>query len=177
MAHHLESAAQSAPSLQYLTFALGEEVYGIPIERVREILECLPPTTIPMMPSFLRGVINLRGAVVPIIDLQSRFGRGVTVVQRRSCFVILEVEHGDSVHPLGILVDSVNEVIMVERSRLEAKPAFGARIRSDFVEGILNLEKGFVITLDIRNVLSVEEMATMISLAQDGGGLDRGRNP
>ncbi len=156
---------------QYLTFSLGGDQFGVSIERVREILEYAEPTVVPMMPPFLRGVINLRGAVVPIVDLQSRFGRGATSVARRSCFVITEVEHDGAFHPLGILVDAVNEVIAVDRGALEAKPTFGVHIRSDFVEGILNLEKGFVITLDMRNVLSIEEMAAMIALA-NGRGAD-----
>jgi len=156
---------EESQTMQYLTFALGGDLFGIPIDRVREILEYLEPTTIPMMPAFLRGVINLRGAVVPVIDLQARFGRGVTEVAHRSCFVIVEVEHDGNAHPLGILVDAVNEVIAVDRSRLEPKPTFGARIRSDFVDGILNLEKSFVITLDMKQVLSIEELATLIGLA------------
>lgn len=156
--------------LQYLTFTLGGESFGIPIERVREILEYLDPTPIPMMPSFLRGVINLRGAVVPVLDLQSRFGRGTTEVARRSCFVIVEVEHEGVCHPLGILVDAVNEVLAVDRSRIESKPTFGTRIRSDFVEGVLNLENGFVVTLEMRQVLSIEELATLIGLASSASG-------
>ena len=148
--------------LQFLTFTLGGENYGIPIERVREILEYVEPTVVPMMPSFLRGVINLRGAVVPVIDLQSRFGRESTEVAKRSCFVIVEVEHEGEAQSLGILVDAVDEVLAVERSRIEPKPGFGTRIRSDFVDGILNLEKKFVITLDIRQVLSMEELASLV---------------
>ena len=157
--------AEEHSILQFLTFTLGGESFGIPIDRVREILEYLEPTPIPMMPAFLRGVINLRGAVVPVLDLQSRFGRGLTEVARRSCFVIVEVEHEGTSHPLGILVDAVNEVIAVDRSRIEPKPTFGTRIRSDFVEGVLNLESGFVVTLEMKQVLSIEELATLIGLA------------
>lgn len=162
--------AEESRGLQYLTFTLGSELFGIPIDRVREILEYVDPTPIPMMPQFLRGVINLRGAVVPVVDLQSRFGRGLTEVARRSCFVIIEVEHEGAPHPLGVLVDAVNEVISVDSSRLEAKPTFGTRIRSDFVDGILNLEKNFVVTLDVKQVLSVEELATLIGLASENAG-------
>lgn len=164
-------SSASERTCQYLTFTLGGDQFGVSIERVREILEYAEPTVIPMMPPFLKGVINLRGAVVPIVDLQSRFGRGSTSVAHRSCFVITEMEYEGEFHPLGILVDAVNEVIVVDRGTLEAKPTFGVRIRSDFVEGILNLEKGFVITLDMRNVLSIDEMAAMIALA-NGRGAD-----
>lgn len=168
----MHSAANASdgrePTHQYLTFALGGDVFGVRIDGVREILEYTEPTAIPLLPSFLRGVINLRGAVVPIVDLQSRFGRGATPVEKRSCFVIVEVEHDGTTHSLGILVDAVNEVISVDTGALETRPAFGTRLRSDFVEGVLNLEKGLVITLDTRNVLSIEEMATMIALARGG---------
>lgn len=154
---------------QLLTFTLGGEFYGIPIDRVREILEYSEPTTIPMMPAFLRGVINLRGAVVPILDLQSRFGRQPTEVSRRSCFVIVEIEHDGTSHSMGILVDAVIEVLSVDRTRIEPKPTFGARIRPDFLEGILNLDSGFVLALSLNHVLSIEEMATLIGLASNPG--------
>jgi len=161
---------EESQTTQYLTFTLGGELFGIPIDRVREILEYLEPTTIPMMPAFLRGVINLRGAVVPVIDLQARFGRGATEVAHRSCFVIVEVEYDGGAHPLGILVDAVNEVVAVDRSRLEPKPTFGARIRADFVDGILNLEKSFVITLNMGQILSIEELATLVGFASEAAG-------
>lgn len=158
-------AAEANQTMQYLTFSLGGEYFGIPIERVREILEYVDPTPIPMMPAFLRGVINLRGSVVPIVDLQSRFGKGATGVAHRSCFVVVEVEYEGRAQSLGVLVDAVEEVVAIERSRLEARPNFGARIRSDFVEGILHLSKRFVITLDMKQVLSIEELATLIGLS------------
>ncbi|HOX51759.1 MAG TPA: chemotaxis protein CheW [Fibrobacteria bacterium] len=148
--------------VQFLTFRLGGENFGIPIERVREILQFVEPTLIPMMPPFLRGVINLRGAVVPVIDLQCRFGRETTNVAHRSCIVIVEIEYDGAAHSLGILVDAVDEVLAVERSRIEPKPTFGTKIRSDFVDGLLNLEKRFVVTLDIQQVLSIDELATLV---------------
>jgi purine-binding chemotaxis protein CheW len=165
MALRLENkASESGGAVQYLTFRLGGENYGIPIERVREILEFVEPTAIPMMPPFLRGVINLRGAVVPVIDLQSRFGHDRTASAPRSCIVIVEVEHEGGSPSLGILVDAVDEVLAVERSRIEAKPSFGTRIRSDFVDGLLNLEKRFVVTLDIQRILSIEELASLADM-------------
>lgn len=160
-------ASESGSVVQYLTFRLGGENYGVPIERVREILEFSEPTVIPMMPAFLRGVINLRGAVVPVIDLQSRFGRDKTVAAPRSCIVIVEIEHDEQSQSLGILVDAVDEVIAVERSRIEPKPSFGTKIRSDFVDGLLNLERHFVVTLDIQQVLSIEELATLAGSVAD----------
>jgi purine-binding chemotaxis protein CheW len=157
-----ETTGQGNSSRQYLSFTLGEEHFAVPIEHVREIIEFDTLTTIPLMPPFLRGVINLRGAVVPVVDLQRRFGRGETQVGKRTCIVIAEVAHAEERHPLGAIVDSVNEVVSVESGQIEEKPAFGTRLRSDFVDGILNLEGRFVIALDVDKVLSVEEMAAMV---------------
>ena len=160
------SQAAQAENKQYLTFTLAGEFFALPIEHVREIIEFDGMTPIPMMPEFLRGVINLRGAVVPVVDLQSRFGRGITTMGKRTCFVIVEVEHDETPHPLGIMVDAVNEVVTVDGSQIEEKPAFGTRLRSDFVDGILNLDGRFVVTLDIHQVLSIEEMASLVGLVE-----------
>ena len=153
---------------QYLTFSLGGESFAIPIEHVREIIEFGGITTIPMMPPFLRGVINLRGAVVPVVDLQARFGRGETTIAKRTCVVIVEVVVDGSAHLLGALVDSVSEVLTLDRGRLESKPSFGSGLRADFVDGILNLDDRFIVTLDINKVLSVEEMAALVGAASSG---------
>jgi purine-binding chemotaxis protein CheW len=150
---------------QFLTFTLGGKLLAIPIDHVREIIEFGGMTEVPMMPDFLRGVINLRGAVVPVIDLQSRFGKERTELGRRTCVVIAEVPHGESRQLLGTIVDSVNEVLTVDPSRIEPKPSFGTGLRQDFVEGILNLDGRFVILLDIACALSVDEMAELVSVS------------
>jgi len=154
---------------QFLVFRLGTESFAIPIGHVREIIEFNGLTTIPMMPSFLRGVLNLRGAVVPVIDLQARFGRGETIVAKRTCVVIVEVVQ-EAKNLIGVMVDAVSEVISVGPSEVESKPTFGTKIRSDFVDGILNLKDRFVVTLDVDNVLSIEEMASLIGI-QAGNGI------
>jgi purine-binding chemotaxis protein CheW len=153
---------------QYLTFSLGGESFAIPIEHVREIIEFGEITTIPMMPPFLRGVINLRGAVVPVVDLQARFDRGETTIAKRTCVVIVEVVVDEHAHLLGALVDAVSEVLTLDRNRLENKPSFGSGLRADFVDGILNLDDRFIVTLDINKVLSVEEMAALVGAAASG---------
>lgn len=155
---HREAEAETR---QFLTFTLGDETFAVAIGKVREIVEFHSLTEIPLMPSFLRGVTNLRGAVIPVIDLLSRFGKGTTVTGHRTCIVIVEVEHDDAFHPLGILVNAVNEVLPVEDSRIEARPTFGTRIRHDFVEALLNLGDRFVIALDVQQTLSVDEMSTL----------------
>lgn len=150
---------------QFLTLTLGDELYALPIEHIREIIEFGGLTEIPLMPAFLRGVINLRGAVVPVVDLSVRFGRERTVIGRRTCIVIVEVEQDDTAQMLGIIVDAVNEVLAVEANQVELRPAFGARIRADFIAGIINQNERFVIVLDVRQVLSIEEISELVAIA------------
>jgi purine-binding chemotaxis protein CheW len=159
-------ALQDTPLIQqFLTLTLGEELYALPIEHIREIIEFGGLTKIPMMPAFLRGVINLRGAVVPVVDLSVRFGRERTAIGRRTCIVIVEVTQDDTAQMLGIIVDAVNEVLAVEANLVETRPTFGARIRADFIAGILNRSEQFVIVLDIRQVLSVDEISELVGIA------------
>jgi purine-binding chemotaxis protein CheW len=156
---------------QYLTFTLGHDLFAIAIQHIKEIIEFGGLTEIPMMPPFLRGVLNLRGAMVPVIDLTERFTHERTTIGKRTCVVILELENEQAVQLMGILVDSVNEVLAVEQHAIEARPSFGARIRSDFIEGMINLNGHFVIALDIEQVLSLDELTQMIELAVSGDGL------
>lgn len=153
---------------QYLTFMLGGEAFAIGILHVKEILEYGSVTTVPMMPSFVRGVINLRGAVVPVIDLAVRFARAPSPVTRRTCIVIVEIESQGERHNIGITVDMVNEVLDIPRAEVEPPPAFGAKIRADFIGGMGKVNGKFVIILDAGKVLSVEEMATLGGAAADG---------
>lgn len=159
---------------QYLAFELRGESFAIDILRVREIIEYVQPTTIPMMPVFVRGVINLRGNVVPVIDLGRRFGRGGTEVRKRTCIVIVEVDGNDGGQHIGILVDAVNEVLEFAPEKIEAAPAFGAGLRQDFICGMGRVEGGFIILLNVSRALSVEEMAALARLtesdAPEGGG-------
>jgi purine-binding chemotaxis protein CheW len=158
-----EATAKRSGIGQFLTFGLGGEVYAMTIDNVREIIEFDGLTTMPMMPPFLRGVINLRGAVVPVVDLKERFGKGCTEISRRTCIVIVEIEQQGRSSNLGVMVDAVNEVVEVDLSHLEAKPSFGTDLRQDFIDGILDLGGRFVVVLDVRQVLSVSEMAAMVA--------------
>ncbi len=146
---------------QYLTFVLGKETFAIGILRIKEILEYEPPTDVPLMPAFIRGVVNLRGAVVPVIDLCARFGKPVSAVNKRTCIVILEARtHGES-HVLGVVVDSVNEVLGIPHTDIEPPPSFGAALRADFIEGMGRVGGKFVVILDVDHVLSIDEMESM----------------
>lgn len=155
---------QSQEEAQYLTFMLSGEMFAIGILGIKEILEYGQLTSVPMMPAFVRGVINLRGAVVPVIDLSARFGRHNAEVTRRSCIVIIEAESDGNTQDIGLMVDSVSAVLEIARSEIEPPPAFGAKIRADFISGMAKVNGAFVIVLNVDQVLSVDEM-TLLSEA------------
>jgi purine-binding chemotaxis protein CheW len=150
---------------QFLTFSLAGEHFAVGTLSVKEIIEYGQLTGVPMMPPSIRGVINLRGAVVPVIDLGARFGKQQTQVGRRTCIVILEVAHADEHQVIGVVVDAVNEVLEIAPADIEPPPAFGAHIRTDFIQGMGKVGGKFVILLDIGRVLSVDELATLSSVA------------
>lgn len=153
---------------QYLTFTLGGEMFAVGILNVKEIIEYGNLTEIPMMPAFIRGVINLRGAVVPVVDLAARFGGKVSDVQRRTCIVIVEITQDDTRHDIGIMVDAVSEVLEIQAADIEPPPSFGAKIRADFIAGMGKVAGKFVIILQIERVLSVDEMAMLADMGQAG---------
>ncbi|ADE11820.1 chemotaxis protein CheW [Sideroxydans lithotrophicus] len=159
---------QVAAVQQFLTFTLGSEMFAVGTLSVKEIIEYGQLTEVPMMPGFIRGVINLRGAVVPVLDLSVRFGRGATQVTRRTCIVIIEVPTGDEKHDIGVLVDAVSEVLEIPASEIEPPPAFGAKIRTDFIQGMGKVDGRFVILLDVGKVLSVDEIASLAAVSTQG---------
>ncbi len=146
---------------QYLTFLLGGEMFAIGILNIKEIIEYGSLTEVPMMPEFIRGVINLRGAVVPVVDLSARFGRKRTEVTRRTCIVIIEVETDEEKHDVGLVVDSVSEVLEIAADEIEPAPSFGTRIRADFIRGMGKVNGKFVIILSVNNVLSLDDLAML----------------
>lgn len=171
------SASGSAPGEegqnQYLTFMLGGEMFAMPILNVKEIIEYGSLTTVPMMPDFVRGVINLRGSVVPVVDLALRFGRKPGAVTKRTCIVIIEADAGDESggepQDVGVVVDSVSAVLEIPSADVEQAPSFGAKIRSDFILGLGKISDKFVVILNADRVLSVNEMALL--------GHERGAEP
>jgi purine-binding chemotaxis protein CheW len=146
---------------QYLTFLLGSEMFAIDILGIKEIIEYGSLTSVPMMPEFIRGVINLRGAVVPVVDLSARFGRAASAVTRRSCIVIIEAVNLGEAQDIGVLVDAVSEVLEIPAAEIEPAPSFGTRIRADFISGMGKVKDKFVIILNADKVLSVSEMAML----------------
>ncbi len=156
----------TAEIAQYLTFQLTGEMYAVGILNVKEIIEYGQLTEIPMMPAFIRGVINLRGSVVPVIDLSARFGGKQTEASRRTCIIIIEIGHDDQRHDIGVVVDAVSEVLEVSSADIEPPPSFGAKIRADFIDGMGKIGGKFVIILDIQKVLSVDEIAALATVTE-----------
>lgn len=167
MAKHVEQVDTASDNHQYLTFVLGGEMYAIPLLGVKEIIEYGGVTAIPTMPAFIRGVINLRGRVVPVVDLASRFGGQTTEITRRTCIIIVEVGNEGETQDMGVVVDSVSAVIDIPGMDIEPPPAFGAKIRVDFIQGMWKAEGRFVIVLDIAKVLSVDEITQLAGLSQN----------
>jgi len=152
---------QDEQQRQYLTFMLSGEVFAIGILNIKEIIEYGNLTEVPRMPDFIRGVINLRGSVVPVIDLASRFGKPASTVSRRTCIVIIEVDYEDEHQVMGVMVDAVNEVLDIAPGEIEPAPAFGAKIRADFIRGMGKVDGRFVILLNVDHVLSLDEMSSL----------------
>jgi purine-binding chemotaxis protein CheW len=155
------SSSAERDQQQYLTFNLGGEIFAIGILAIKEIIEYGNLTEVPMMPDFIRGVINLRGAVVPVVDLAARFGRKGTAVTRRTCIVIIEMGKDGERQDIGVIVDTVNEVLEILPQDIEPAPTFGAKLRTDFISGMGKVAGKFVIILDVDHVLSVDEMAAL----------------
>jgi purine-binding chemotaxis protein CheW len=156
-----DNLSDTAPpgSTQYLTFLLGAEAFALDIRGVREIIQPVALTPVPLMPAFVRGVINLRGAVVPVIDLQARFGRPPATVGKKTCIVIFDA-HRDGEHvALGLMVDAVSEVIDIDGALLEPPPEFGCSVRRDFVRAMGRHQGRFVAVLESDTAFDVEDMA------------------
>lgn len=156
-----DSAVVSSAPMQYLTFMLGGDAYAIGILSIKEIIEYTHMTEVPLMPACVRGVINLRGAVVPVMDLQVRFGQVASPVTKRTCIVIVEVASPDGDQVMGVVVDAVNEVLDIDASDIEPPPAFGTSIRSDFIAGMGKVRGKFVILLNVDCVLELDDLQAL----------------
>ena len=166
MAHDKTPGGDSLAA-QFLTFTLGREVFAMDIRTVREIIQHGPMTNVPLMPDFVRGVINLRGAVVPVIDLQARFGRPPAEIGKKTCIVIFDsVRDGERVE-LGLLVDAVSEVIDIAPEQIEPPPNFGSAVRRDFIQGMGKVANRFVIILEPAKAFDVDEMAQLCESQQE----------
>lgn len=149
----------SPESSQHLTFTLGKEVFALDIASVREVLELTAITKIPRTPGFMRGVINLRGHAVPVMDLRQKFGMPATETTVDTCIIIVEVDFEGDRLVMGGMVDSVREVVELSSDRIEAAPRMGTSISTDYIKGIGKQEDLFIIILDIAKVFSAAELA------------------
>jgi len=144
---------------QYLTFRLGEEIFALDIAKVREVLDFTNITKVPRTPDFMRGVINLRGNVVPVVDMRLKFGMTRTEQTVNTCIIIVEISVDGDTTVLGALSDSVQEVLDLEPGQIEPAPRIGTRLRTEFIRGMGKQDDHFVIILDIDKVFSMDELS------------------
>lgn len=154
-----DKQANEEGALQFLIFSLNDALFGVNLMLVKEISQYGIVTMVPLMPSYIKGVINLRGSVIPIIDLSARFNHGITAVNKRSCIVILDITQEGESNDIGILVDDVAAVLKIEQTQIEPAPAFGASVRSEFIAGISKFNERFVVLLDIAKTLPLDDLA------------------
>ncbi len=154
---------------QYLTFLLGEEVFALDVANVREILEFITITKVPKTPEYMRGVVNLRGSVVPVVDMRLKFGMSETTRSLNTCIVVVELSLAGETTIIGMLTDSVQEVFELEPIDIEAPPKIGTQLRTEFIKGMGKRDDSFIIILDIDKIFSMEELITALDISQDGG--------
>jgi purine-binding chemotaxis protein CheW len=152
-----ETARTSAKEGKYLTFSLADEEFGIGILKIKEIIGMIPITSVPQTPDFVKGVINLRGKVIPVIDLRLRFGVEEIDYTERTCIIVVEIERSRTEILIGVVVDSVSEVLNIKDADIEETPAFGAKVDTEYILGMAKMEGGVKILLDIDQVLSASE--------------------
>lgn len=155
------SVAGITETVQYLTFKLADEVFALDVAKVREILELTNITKVPQTPDFMRGVINLRGSVVPVIDMRLKFGMSATEQTVNTCIIVVEITMDGDTTVLGALADSVQEVVEMEPEGIEPAPHIGTKLDTDFIKGMGKVDSRFVMILDIDKVFSSDELTDL----------------
>jgi purine-binding chemotaxis protein CheW len=163
MGHLTETMDQAVKAItiktgKYLTFSLNKEEYGIGILKVKEIIGMMPITTVPRTPEFVKGVINLRGKVIPVMDLRLKFSMEAIPYSERTCIIVVEIESQDSTVLIGIVVDAVSEVLNIKGEEIEETPAFGSKLDTEYILGMAKMDGGVKILLDIDKVLNAKEV-------------------
>lgn len=161
----LSSVERGSDDEQFLTFHCGGGFFGASILTIKEIIQYGQVTDIPLMPGEIRGVINLRGAVVPVVDLAVRFGRDAAVIGRRTCIVIIEVQRDGERQDIGVLVDAVSEVLEIPARDIEPAPSFGASVRAEFMRGMGKVGGGFVILIDVQRTFAMTDLSVLVAQA------------
>lgn len=170
MAQSTETIHQAVEGLsgregKYLTFTLAHEEYGIGILKIKEIIGMMPITSVPQTPPFVKGVINLRGKVIPVVDLRLRFGIEAMDYTERTCIVVVEIEGQVGTILIGIVVDAVSEVLNIKGEDIEDTPTFGTKLNTEYILGMAKIEGAVKILLDIDRVLNAEEIALLDKVA------------
>ncbi len=161
---HMETAAvkTQGSAVKYLTFVLGHESYGVGVLKVREIIRMLNITPVPKMPEYLKGVINLRGKVIPVIDLRLRFRLHETGMTERTCIVVVQVKHSSgNISQVGLIVDAVEEVVSISTAEIEQAPDFGSKLKTDYIMGMARVKGAVKTLLDIDLVVSADELESL----------------
>jgi purine-binding chemotaxis protein CheW len=163
LAKTMDQAVKAMPNREgkYLTFSLAKEEYGIGILRVKEIIGMMPITTIPRVPGFVKGVINLRGKVIPVMDLRMKFGMEEIGYTERTCIIVVEIAGQTGSVLVGIVVDAVSEVLNIKGNDIEDTPTFGEKLNTDYILGMAKISGGVKILLDINEVLTGEEIVSL----------------
>ena len=156
----------------YLTFHLDEELFGLNIHLVREVLEYTAITRVPMTAEFMRGVINVRGHVVPVVDLRRKFGLAKAEQTVNTCIIIVELDMDGESSTMGALVDGVQEVLNILPEQIETAPRLGSRIDTQFIQGIAKMNDNFVILLDIQSIFSMDELSMLAEMHQEEEALE-----
>lgn len=146
---------------KYLTFRLAEEDYGVPLLQVKEIVGMMPVTAVPQTPDHFKGVINLRGQIIPVSDLRLRFKLEAIGYNDRTCIIVVDIRDGEGKTRIGVIVDAVSEVLNIREEEIESTPSFGARVQTDYLLGMTNMDESVKMLLDIDRVFDPEELAIM----------------
>ncbi len=170
MAESLETMDQAVKAMadregKYLTFVLAGEEYGISILKIKEIIGMMPITSVPQTPGFVKGVINLRGKVIPVLDLRLRFGMAAMEYSERTCIIVVEIEGTSGYIHVGCVVDAVSEVLNIRSLDIEDTPDFGTSLDAAYILGMAKMEGGVKILLDIDHVLSADEVSSLSQTA------------
>jgi purine-binding chemotaxis protein CheW len=169
------SVAEILEATQYLTFRLEDEVFALDISKVREVLEYTTVTKVPRTPDFMCGVINLRGGVVPVVNMRLKFGMPDAEKTVNTCIIIVEVTLDGETTVLGALADSVQEVMDLEPDQIEPAPKIGTRLRTDFIKGMGKQDNKFIMILDIDKVFSADELALVQDAGKDAPAIKKGK--
>jgi purine-binding chemotaxis protein CheW len=161
---HMATEAVATETVLYLTFRLEQELLAFEVSRVREVLDLCPITRVPRTPEYMRGVINLRGSVIPVLDLRLKFGLSITDSTIDARIVVIEINYEGDLIVVGILTDSVHDVIEIDSEHINSSPQMGARWRTEFISGIGKFKDQFILLLDIDRVFSAKDAGALAEL-------------